>query len=133
MFDSSPPPKIYNGQPSLFHGEFHWSNPPKELAEGIWLAHATGSGYVHVNANGEVDNWWSSRHEPIEDWNPSEALKASLVNIRPGNGVFLEGGPYVHVNEAGLVAYNVMTAWRRPENQNPKFKKGDLVKKRKKR
>jgi len=97
------------------------------------LAHATGSGYVHVNANGEVDNWWSTCYEPIEDWKPPEALKVSLANMRHGNGVFLEGGPYVHVNEAGLVAYNVMTAWRRPENQNPKFKKGDLVKKRKKR
>ena len=131
MFDPSPPPKIYNGQPSLFHGEFHIGNPPKELAEGIWLGHATGSGYVHVNADGEIDNWWSSRHEPIEDWNPPEALKASLApaNLGPGNGVFLEdNSQYIHVTDTGLVAYNVTTGWRRPEDQNPKFKKGDLVK-----
>ncbi len=68
MFDpSSPPPRLYNGQPCLFHGEYHISNPPKELAEGIWLAHATGSCYVHVDDQGNRDNWWYSYYDLSRD------------------------------------------------------------------
>ena len=52
------PPAIYAGRPSPFHGGFHVSNPPDNLAEGIWIGYATGSYYVHVNSEGRMDNFY---------------------------------------------------------------------------
>ena len=85
-----PVPQLYAGMPTPFRGEYHIGNPPDHLQEGIWLAIATGSHYVHVNCNGEVDNSYRNYYDPNT----------------PGHWNFPETGPGTFRFEKGdLVRY----------------------------